>query len=54
MQFRLLPLLLMVAVLALFTGCMEHYRVDPDTGKRTKISESEYKQLQDNDTFIRY
>jgi len=54
MFFRLFSLLLVVSLLALFTGCMEHYRVDPETGQRTKISDSEYKQLKKNDTFIKY
>jgi len=40
---------LAAACLVAPTGCAEHYRIDPKTGKRVKISAKEYRELKKND-----
>jgi len=34
-------------------GCAEHYRVDPETGKRYKISDEEYRELKQQENYGR-
>lgn len=51
---------LLIALLAIAVptvgapGCTEHYRVDPKTGKRYKISEEEYRAMKNDDGASQY